>query len=56
MKATQSDIANVEILNDANVRVTFSDGTTLRMSQVAYENGSWQKGTDIRLVREVYES
>jgi hypothetical protein len=53
MNNTNTQITKVEEINDANVRLTFVDGTTLRMSIKSYKSGSWKKGTNLALVKEV---
>jgi hypothetical protein len=53
MNKNNSEITKVENINDANVRLTFADGTTLRMGRNAYESGSWKNGTALALVKAV---
>ncbi len=50
---TYLEITKVEDINDASVRLTFADGTTLRMSRKAYGSGSWKSGTTPSLVKAV---
>lgn len=52
MKAN-SPITKVETITDSEVRLTFADGTTLRMSRHAYESGSWVVGTSKGIWKEV---
>ena len=48
-----NEISKIENLSETEIRVHFVDGTTLRMARKAFENGSWKRGTDLRLIREI---
>lgn len=46
-----TEITSVEALADGvSVKLTFADGTTLRMARRSFESGSWKKGTHPGLV------
>ena len=53
MKQNESDIVRIEEINDANIRLHFADGSTLRMARRTFESGSWKRGTDARIVQEI---
>jgi hypothetical protein len=50
MKHAAADIARIEDINDATVRLHFTDGLTMQMSRKAYESGNWQNGTHKGLI------
>jgi hypothetical protein len=50
MKHTTEDIASIESINDAMIRLHFIDGTTLQMSRKTFESGRWQNGTSRSLI------
>jgi hypothetical protein len=50
MKNTEKEITKVENINDANVRLTFTDGSTLQMARKSYESKSWMRGTSKGLI------
>lgn len=46
----KNKVARVEELSECEVRLHFTNGTTMRMARKAYERGNWKRGTSLGLV------
>ena len=50
---TTKQVTKIEEIDDVTIRLTFEDGTTLKMAKKTYENGNWKNGTSAGLVKAV---